>query len=222
MSVNQQVNSTRRVGIGSIVDPVIKIGDGARIGPYSIIGYPPDDRSGVVPTLDSVIGDQTRIESFCVVELGVSIGRAVTIDHYVRVGANTKVGDNTYLLYGTRVHRNVIIGSNCRISGNCPDGTIIGDNVTHFGRIHHSYTKPTGGWEETDEPAPRVGAGSVIAAGAMLIGAIEIGEGCFIAAGEIVRRSVPSRSMYYRGEIIPGAQWTGRLAQSFFGKPRST
>lgn len=208
--------TTGPAAVGSIVDPAVRLGDDVRIGPYSVIGYPPDERARVVPRTASAIGDGTRVESFCVIELFAHIGRGVTVDHYVRVGANTTVGDGTYLLYGTRVHRDVTIGKNCRISGNCPDGTVIEDGVTHFGRIHHRYADPHGGWEDTDEPAPRIGAGAVIAAGAILIGDIEVGAGSFIAAGEILRRSIPARSMYYKGQVIPGAEWRGHLARSFF------
>jgi len=206
------------IGVGAIVHPTVNIGQGCTIGPYSIVGYSPDDRAGISPVISSELAAEVRVECFCVIELGVSIGCGATVDHYVRVGANTTVGAETYLLYGTRVHRNVRIGSRCRISGNCPDGTIIGDGVTHFGRIHHRYSNPAGSWEGTDEPAPKIGSDTVIGAGAILIGEIEIGENCFIAAGEVVRCDVPPRSMYYGGVIIPGDKWTGRLAQAFFSQ----
>ncbi len=49
---------------------------------------------------------------------------------------------------------------------------------------------------------------------------IEIGERCFIAAGEIVRRSILSWSVFYRGLVVPADSWTGSLRQTFF-RPRT-
>jgi UDP-3-O-[3-hydroxymyristoyl] glucosamine N-acyltransferase len=210
----------RVVGVGVYVDHNVVCGRDCCVAHGSYVGYPIDRRAGVELAGPTTIGDEVQIGCHCVLEEGARLGDRVSLDHYVRVGANTSVGPDSYLLYGTRIHRHVTIGSRCRISGNCPDGTVIGDDVTHFGRIHHRYNDPWAGWEENEEAAPRIGRESVIAAGAIIIGDIEIGERCFIAAGEIVRRSVPSWSVFYRGLVIPADSWTGSLRNTFF-RPRS-
>jgi UDP-3-O-[3-hydroxymyristoyl] glucosamine N-acyltransferase len=208
------------VGAGIFIDPDVRIGRDCIIAHGSYLGFPVDARARITPTTPTTLGDGVAVGCYCIVEDGAHLGDRVSLDHYVRVGANTTVGPDTYLLYGARIHRNVTIGARCRISGNCPDGTVIGDDVTHFGRIHHRYNDPSSGWEDTEEVAPRIGPESVIAAGAIVIGDVEIGERCFIAAGEIVRRSVPAWSVFYHGMIIPAASWTGSLRTTFF-RPRT-
>ncbi len=204
------------VGHSIYVDPSCRFGERCRVGHCSLVGYPIEERAGIEPLGPLCVGACTEIGAYCILEKGAVIGERVTIDHYVRVGGNTVIGDDSYILYGARIHRNVQIGSRCRISGNCPDGTVLGDRVTHFGRIHHEYGDPWGGWESTNESAPRIGSETVIAAGAIIIGNVEVGERCFIAAGEIVRKSVPSWSVYYRGCAIPAKEWKGSLAMTFF------
>jgi serine acetyltransferase len=216
----QTRHQPRIVGLGVYVDPTVVFGRDCVVAHGSYLGYPIDQRAGVTPTNPTIVGEGVQIGCHCIIEAGTQLADYVSLDHYVRVGANTTVGRDTYLLYGTRIHRHVTIGARCRVSGNCPDGTVIGDDVTHFGRIHHRYTDPWSGWEETEEVSPRIGRETVIAAGAILIGDIEIGERCFIAAGEIVRRSVPSWSVYYRGTVVPADSWTGSLRETFF-RPRT-
>ncbi|MGH2620970.1 MAG: hypothetical protein ACRDHG_10440 [Anaerolineales bacterium] len=205
------------VGSSVYIDPSCRFGEGCRVGHCSLVGHPIEKRSGIKPQGSTRIGAGTEIGAYCIIEDGAQIGERVVLDHYVRIGGNAVIGNDSYVLYGARIHRNVRIGARCRISGNCPDGTLIEDDVTHFGRIHHKYENPWGGWESTEELSPRIQKETVIAAGSIVVGPIVIGERCFIAAGEVVRRSVPSWSVYYKGNIIPAKDWTGSLATTFFG-----
>jgi acetyltransferase-like isoleucine patch superfamily enzyme len=123
----------RVVGVGVYVDQNVVCGRDCCVAHGSYVGYPIDRRAGFELVGPTTIGDEVEIGCHCILEEGVRLGDRVSLDHYVRVGANTSVGPDSYLLYGTRVHRHVTIGSRCRISGNCPDGTVIGDDVTHFG-----------------------------------------------------------------------------------------
>ena len=201
------------------IGSAIHISDGANVhetclvGHGSIIGYSTDSDDSSRPTL---IERNCQVGCFCVIDAGVVLREGVIVDHYVRIGAGTQVGERTLLLYGTRIHLDVSIGRNCRISGNCPDRTIIEDDVTHFGRLHHDYLSPALDWEENEEPSTIIRRGAVIGANAVVVGAVQIGERAYIAAGEIVRQSVPPRSVMYKGKIIPASEWRGRLRHSGF------
>lgn len=193
------------------IHPTVVIGHGSVVGFPSIdLPYPPEE------ILVTEIAEDVRIGCFCVVEAGACLHKKVNLDHYVRVGPGTNVGEETHLLYGTRVHCDVTIGKRCLISGNCPDRTIIGDDVRHFGRLHHDYHAPSAAWNELEEPSAVIGSRSVIGAGAIVIGGVKIGCNVYIAVGETVHTDVPDRSIVYKGQIIPGSEWHGRLRDSGF------
>ena len=44
----------------------------------------------------------------------------------------------------------------------------------------------------------------------------KIGQNVYIASGEIVKCDVPDRSVVYKGKIIPGNKWRGKLRESGF------
>jgi len=48
----------------------------------------------------------------------VSLGRNITLEPYVVIEENCKIGDNTIIAAGSRIGRNTIIGANCRIDSN--------------------------------------------------------------------------------------------------------
>lgn len=209
----------RIIGTNVVIDDSASVDDTCTIGHCTIIGYHDDLASTETPA-GTVIGPHCTIGCHCVVERGAQLGKRVSVDHYVRVGPRSVIGADTRLLYGCRVHEDVTIGRNCRISGNCPDRTVIGDEVTHFGRLHHAYRTPWSGWDETVEISMSIGSRTVIGAGAVLVGEIEIGSQVYVAAGEVVRKPIPDRSVCYRGEIIPAADWRGKLSESgFFDEP---
>lgn len=196
---------------GVVVHPTATIGHGSVIGFPSIdLPYSPDEE------LRTAIGPSVRVGCFCVIEAGAHLEAGVKVDHYVRVGPGTTIGENTYLLYGTRIHCDVRIGKRCIISGNCPDRTAIGDDVRHFGRLHHDYSTPSAPWDDVEEPSPSIGSRSVIGAGAVVIGGVRIGENVYISAGEVVRCDVPDRSVVHKGRIIPATGWRGKLSESGF------
>ncbi len=48
----------------------------------------------------------------------VSLGRNITLEAYVVIEENCKIGDNTIIGAGSKIGRNTIIGANCRIDSN--------------------------------------------------------------------------------------------------------
>lgn len=197
---------------GSYILPGVVVPPGVSIGYGSVIGYPSIDLPEDQDSCPTMIGTCTRIGCHCVVEAGASIGAHVKVDHYVRIGPGSVIGDYTRMLYGARVHCDVRIGKRCRIGGNCPDRAVFEDDVTHFGRLAHEYNLPSGDWDKHEEPSPIIGARSIIAAGALVIGGVRIGRNVFVAAGEIVRNDIPDRSVVYKGQVIPGDSWHGQLS----------
>jgi acetyltransferase-like isoleucine patch superfamily enzyme len=207
-------NEPTLIGSGIWIDQKkVIFGKNVTIGHCSCIGYPEDDCEGKCTIMDDV-----KIGAFCIISIGTELEKGVTLQHYCRVDCQSKIGEGTELLYGSRVHFNVKIGKNCLISGNCPDNTIVGNNVKHFGRLVHI---PGGGaWHETSDPAPIIEDDVFIGANAVIVGGVTIkkgaqiganavvigngriiGEGSKIGAGEIVRQDLPANTKFYDGRI---------------------
>jgi 2,3,4,5-tetrahydropyridine-2-carboxylate N-succinyltransferase len=185
------------IGSGVWIDPRVHFGENVTIGHGSCIGFPDEDES------ELKIMDNVSIGAFCVISMGSVIEKNVSLEHYCRVDSKSTIGENTKLLYAARVHWKVTIGKNCVIGGNAPDRTIIGNNVRHFGRLVHDQRDRSGGWDATEEPSPVLRDRALIGANAIIIGGIEIGEDSVIAANEVVKENVPSKSIFSHGKIKP-------------------
>lgn len=191
------VNKPSILGTGVWIDPRVKFGTGVTIGHCSCIGYPEEKETSLE------IKDSVSIGAFCVISMGSVLENKVELEHYSRVDSNSRIGEGTKLLYGSRVHYKVEIGRNCIIGGaNCVDRTIIGNNVRLFGRLVHRQDK-TGDWHETEEPSPRIEDDVLIGANAIIVGGITIGKGSIIAAGEVVTKDIPPYSFFKYGEYRP-------------------
>lgn len=193
----------------SLVDKQVKIGEGASIGAYCVIGLSEQNPADSIYAVD--LGAGIRIGSHCVIYRDVHLAAEVTLDPFCRIGPHATIGARTRLLYGARVHEHVQIGSDCVIQGNCPDRTTMGDHVIHLGRIAHSYYTPFADWDEPEEPGPVLESHIVIGANALLLGSIHIGSNTFIFPGEIVRTSLPGNGLFQGGRWRHMPHWTAYL-----------
>lgn len=187
--------------MGSRLDihPTVTVGD------YSIVGA--DDGSEV----HGRIGAGSSIGSFCHISASATIGDRVEVDHYVRVGSRTVVGDDSKLLYNARIFNEVRIGRNCIVSGDVPNFVVIEDDVTFMADVAHSHRNADRPWVGYDEPSPIIRTRSVVGLRALLVGPVEIGPRSYVAAGELVRHDVPPDSVLYKGEISPLSSWKGLI-----------
>ena len=194
----------------------------ATIDPFCVIGYVGDeaDVKEHQKGLTTEIGAHVRIGPFATIYAGARLHENVKLDPYVRIGRNTDVGAGTAVLYGSRVHDDVQIGTGCIIAGNVSNRVKIGSRVMHHGRLAHRYNRPHAEWHQTDEPSMVIEDDVVVGAGSILVGDIRIGEKSYIAAGEIVREDVPPFSVYYKGRAVPAKDWRGTLSVAgFWGTP---
>lgn len=208
-------NIPKQIGSGIWIDPRVNFGKNVTIGHCSCIGYPEDKE------MSCEISDDVNIGAFCIISMGVILEKKVSLEHYCRIDGKTRIGENTQLLYGARVHYNVTIGRDCIINGNCVDRTKIGNRVRHFGRLMHMQTDASSDWETTDEPSPEIGDDVFIGGNALVVGGVkigkgvriganaivygnglEIGEGVKIGPAEIVKQNLPSYSKFYDGKTM--------------------
>ena len=136
--------SSAKIHPTSIVDPIVKIGDGAEVGPFSILGP------------EVTIGDDTIVQSHVVIEGKVVIGRGNFIGHGAIIGgppqdvafsperkttveigddniireyctihrgspdgSATTIGNKNFLMSGAHIGHNCLIGNNVVIANNC-------------------------------------------------------------------------------------------------------
>jgi len=206
-------------GIWVYQDSVIH--ETATLCPGACVGLPPspDDDCEEYRSLRTIVGANCYLGAYSVLFRGAILDENVFIDCYSRVGSNTSIGVGSRILYGARIHNDVSIGKQCVIGGNCSNGVKIGNYVTHMGRIAHTYNSPHSEWAETEEPSPVIEDYAVIGANALIIGPVIIGRNSYVAAGEIVRKSIPPKCIVYCGKIYTHDEWKGGLKKhGYFDK----
>ncbi len=150
----------------------------------------------------------------------IQIGRSAQIGRNVEINALTRrgiiIGDNFTLksnsiIDGTGVIRNLgeglIIGNNVGISQNCfiqirgyveiGNNVILGPNVSVFSE-NHKFDDPGKYINEQGEKrvGVKIGDGVWIGTGAIILDGVSIGKHSVIAAGSVVNKNVPERSVY--------------------------
>ena len=180
----------------ALVASNVECAAGVQIDAFAIVGWEGEERVRV--------GARTKISPFALIEPGVTIGDDCLIDAYCRIASGATIGNRTQILYGAAVFEQAEIGEACIIGGNVADRTIIEDCVTHFGEIAHDYRTPGDlrDWDNTTAPSPTIRSCTVVGQYAVIVGGIEIGHGCYIAAGEVVRVTVEPGMLYQRGKTM--------------------
>lgn len=140
-----------------------------------------------------IFGDRCVVANNSIIYEGVTFGDDCFIDDFVRVGAFSKIGSGTILLFGVKIYEEAIIGENCRIAGFLPNGVTIGNNVTMMGTITHKYRRPLN-WSRT-ELSPTIEDDVVVGLGAVIVGGVKIGKNAYIAANSTVTKDVPQNSI---------------------------
>ena len=197
----------------------VKIGEKVRIGDYTIIGLESDlieftDKS---ETTITVIGDECIIGSHVIINKDTIIGNRTRIEDFCKIGENVKVGENCYILYGAKIYDDGEIGNNSIVGGFVCERAKIGNNVRMFGELLHVHREPHLGWDDVIEESPIIENKVFIGFGAKIIGGIKIGRGSYIAAGAIVTKNVPPKSIVVGiNKIVPYKEWNGELKNSQF------
>jgi len=194
----------------------VKIGEDVKIGDYTIIGLRIDSNESENKS-PTIIGDKCTIGSHVVICGGANIGNKTKIEDFCRIGEGVKIGLNCNILYGAKIHDDAKIGDNSIIGGFVCERAEIGNNVRMFGELLHVHREPHLGWDDVIEKSPIIESSVFIGFGAKIIGEIRIGQYSYIAAGAIVTKNVPPKSIVAGiNKIVPYKEWNGKLKNSRF------
>jgi acetyltransferase-like isoleucine patch superfamily enzyme len=156
------------------------------------------------------IAEGVKILPNSVVYSGVTIGKDSEIFEHTRIGSGTTIGEKCKTRYGAQIYTNVIIGNRSIISGFACSRSRIGSNCTMMGNMVHRYDK---GWiDGLKEESPVMEDHVIVGFNALLIGNIKISKYVYIAAGAIVTKNIPSKSIVTGNcQICPAHSWKGKL-----------
>ena len=148
--------------------PPLEVGPGAIIGAHAVLL-----RGGRVGAR-AVVGDQAYVRERASLGDETVLGRASTVDNDVEVGARVRIQTSCYLTAFSVIEDEVFVAP----------GVITTNDHT---MARHSAGRPLTG--AVLRRACRVGGGAVLLPG------VEVGEDAFVAAGAVVTRDVPPRTV---------------------------
>lgn len=140
---------------------------------------------------DCTIGEGTRIWQFASVIRGARIGKDCTIASGACIDGSV-IGDRTHIAH------NLAMGPGFKVGNDC----FIGPNVTFCNDAWPRATKD--GFDaaayDGDNFAVIMEDGATIGANAVILPGIHIGAGAMIAAGAVIRKSVPANMLVLSDE----------------------
>ncbi len=129
------------------VCPNVRIGEGAKIGDFALVGIPPGDKEE--GELETIIGDNVAIGPHAIIYAGV------------RIGCNFKCG------HGTVIGSGCVFGDDCSVGDNAVvESTVLGNNTVVQALVRLGI-QPLSKYDykrvgEDVEPIVRVGDNSII------------------------------------------------------------
>jgi len=179
-----------------LIHPNVTLGEGCVVGPFVVLGEPPRGAApGETPTR---IGAGAVIRSHTVIYAGNTIGERLRTGHGVRIREGNSIGSDVSIGTNTVIEHHVQIGDGVRIHSGAfiPEFTVleagawVGPGVV-MTNAHYPLCPETKRCLE----GPRVRAGAMVGAGAVLLPGVEIGAGALVGAGAVVTHNVPSRAV---------------------------
>lgn len=130
------------------------------------------------------------------VDDGVEIGRGTKIWHFAHILSGTILGENCSIGQNVMIGPKVVVGSGCKVQNNVAlyEGVELGDDVfCGPSCVFTNVTTPRAHVNRKAEFRPTsVGRGATIGANATIVCGHALGAYCFIAAGAVVTKDVPT------------------------------
>jgi UDP-2-acetamido-3-amino-2,3-dideoxy-glucuronate N-acetyltransferase len=204
----KHISPRARIASSALIDESVYvygaaiIDEFALVEPFCIIGHPCQSE------IDKIHGGQhssmadlfeKASKSVCHIERSAIIRSSSVVYDDVRLGAHCEVGHGSIIREGVRIgpycrllpltsiRRDASIGRGCRIAGIVSDRSQIEDYASSMGSLVHEYTIGVGG---VNEAAPTIEVGATVGRGALVIGAVRVGQFALVGGGSVVRGDV--------------------------------
>jgi acetyltransferase-like isoleucine patch superfamily enzyme len=199
-----RVGSNCRIGHNVVIHPDTVIGNDVRIDDHATLGKLPMKAANSATTKEQEL-PPLAVGDLCIVGTGVVLYRGAQIDGKVlmadlcTVRENVTIGRGTIVGRGVTVENFCTVGRYCKLESECyitaystlEDRVfvapgVVTSNDNYVGRTAERFKHFKG---VTVKKGGRIGAGSVILPG------VVIGEDALVAAGSVVTRDVPPRTV---------------------------
>lgn len=182
------------VGTGAV------IGEGVRIGPGCHIGEGADIGAGTRLAARVTVNEGCRIGARCIVHSGVVIGAdgfGFAPDFSGSEGGWVKIPQTGRVLIGDDVE----IGANTTIDRGALDDTIIGNDVKLDNQIQVGHNVVIGDHTAMAgcvgiAGSARIGKHCMVGGGAIILGHLEVADGCTISAMTLITKSITEPGTY--------------------------
>ena len=182
-----------------VIHPGVTLGDGARVGPFVVLGEPPS--GGAIADNSLRIGRNARLRSHTVIYGGSVIGDNIQTGHGVLIREATTIGDDVSIGSHSVVEHHVTIGDRVRVHSNAfipeystlDEGSWVGPNV-----VFTNAKFPLSPTAKDELTGPHLQRGAKIGANATLLPGVVIGRDALVGAGSVVTKDVPD------GAIVAG------------------
>ncbi len=172
------------------------IGKGAQIFEPVTLGFPSRDRIGTTGFPGTEIGSDAVLRSGAILYCDVTIGDRFQCGHNVVIREQTKIGNRVAIGTASILEGQITIGDDVSLQSlvYIPTGTTIGNRVfigpnTVLTNDRYPPTR-IGGLH-----GPVIGDGAALGANVTVVPGVRIGEGALVAAGAVVTRDVPARTL---------------------------
>lgn len=139
-------------------------------------------RQNCIISADARIGTDTRIGNFVFIRSNTVIGDGCLIGSYVDIEGDVRIGNFVSVQSGGYLTRGVII----------EDEVFCGPRVVTLNDKRISYRRSS---LEFRRSAPRILRAARVGGGSILCPGVTIGENALVAAGAVVTRDVPDRTI---------------------------
>lgn len=92
----------------------------------------------IYPWDNTVVGEYTKIDNLVHIGHAAKLGRCCMVVAQSGIGGRTKVGDNTWIGFGTTVRNGIVIGSDARVNM----GSVVSAGVENGGSVTGNFAIP--------------------------------------------------------------------------------
>jgi UDP-3-O-[3-hydroxymyristoyl] glucosamine N-acyltransferase len=137
---------------------------------------------------------KVSIGHYVVLGRGSTIGQDTIIDDFAKIECGVQLGLRCLIQSRAQICSEACLGDDCVVGGFVTERTMIGSRCRIFGSIVHAQRDATLPWDDdaSMEPSAAIGDDVFIGFGAVIVGAITIGNGAYIAANATVTKDVLS------------------------------